>query len=308
MQRNNLYEQVTIAIPVYERTDFFNEAIESALNQTVKCTIVVVDNASSHTYFKDYIEKLDNPRVKYFRNDQNLGMVGNWNRCIEVAQTPYLSILNDDDVLHPQFLERVFPILDEKEMVVCANYSMGPVTAAEFYSSHHQGGLNFTTFKLSSFLFGNLTPSVGAIFPVSVAREIGGYEQYYYPAQDYHFWIKMAKRIPVLRGAEKLSFYRISENQTSNTVFYQIVGKTFEIRRQIASFAKFQTLSILNLYYLYKFYLKNSAVLRDDSNLSAELASQFARIDRVCKGKAGAFIIKGGYHLSLRILGIFKVI
>ena len=43
---------VTIAMPVYERKDFFREALDSALNQPVKCKVIVVDNCSSHDYFE----------------------------------------------------------------------------------------------------------------------------------------------------------------------------------------------------------------------------------------------------------------
>ena len=50
-------DQLTIAFPVYNRTDYFKQALESVLNQTVKCRVLVVDNNSPHDDFKKIIEK-----------------------------------------------------------------------------------------------------------------------------------------------------------------------------------------------------------------------------------------------------------
>jgi glycosyltransferase involved in cell wall biosynthesis len=89
---NNL----TIAIPVFERMNFFEEALNSVLNQTVKCKVLVVDNNSSHTFFEEICAKFN---VDYFKNSSNIGMFPNWNKCFELAQTEYVMILGDDDIL-----------------------------------------------------------------------------------------------------------------------------------------------------------------------------------------------------------------
>ena len=70
---------VTIAFPVFERYEFFEEALNSAINQTIVTPIIVVDNGSSHSKFKNYCDKFPN-KVKYYRNDFNIGMFANWNK------------------------------------------------------------------------------------------------------------------------------------------------------------------------------------------------------------------------------------
>lgn len=82
---------LTIAIPVYERITYFEEAIMSALNQTVSCRIIVVDNASSHNKFEEYVKELNNPLVQYYRNDRNVGVTMNMNICIKYTQTPWMT-------------------------------------------------------------------------------------------------------------------------------------------------------------------------------------------------------------------------
>ena len=92
---------LTIAIPVFERKDFFLESMESALNQTVKCKIIVIDNGSSHDLFRNICLTKE---VDYYKNESNIGLFPNWNRCFELANTPYVMILGDDDILDPEYV------------------------------------------------------------------------------------------------------------------------------------------------------------------------------------------------------------
>ena len=95
---------LTIAIPVYERVDFFKEALLSALNQTIQVPVIVVDNASAHNEFEK-ICLLYKDRVKYYRNERNIGMFANWNKCVSLVDTKYVCILGDDDIMDPHFVE-----------------------------------------------------------------------------------------------------------------------------------------------------------------------------------------------------------
>ncbi len=99
-------EILTIAMPVYERTNFFKEALESALRQTPPVNVIVLDNASTKTDFKALIEAYGSPRITYRRNPTNLGVHANWNLCIKLCPTPYVLILHDDDVLEADYLQR----------------------------------------------------------------------------------------------------------------------------------------------------------------------------------------------------------
>ena len=93
---------ITIAIPCYEREQYFLEALESAINQTVKCEIIVVDNCSSHNYFEQVCK---DKNVTYYRNDRNIGLFPNYNQCYALARTEYVKILDDDDILLPKYIE-----------------------------------------------------------------------------------------------------------------------------------------------------------------------------------------------------------
>lgn len=98
----NFTNLLTIAIPCYERKEYFLFALESALNQTMQCKIIVVDNHSSHDYFEKACKE---KKVTYYRNEKNLGLFPNYNMCYYLADTEYVKILDDDDLLLPTYVE-----------------------------------------------------------------------------------------------------------------------------------------------------------------------------------------------------------
>ena len=98
----NFTNLLTIAIPCFERKEYFMTALESALTQTVNCTVIVVDNCSSHDYFEKVCKEKG---VIYFKNETNIGLFPNINRCYTLAQSEYVKILDDDDFLSPKYVE-----------------------------------------------------------------------------------------------------------------------------------------------------------------------------------------------------------
>lgn len=95
----------SILIPMYNRENLIQETIESALTQTISdIEVVVVDNASTDDSFGivDAISKLDS-RVRLYRNDENIGAVNNWKKCVSYSTAPYSKILFSDDLIGPNF-------------------------------------------------------------------------------------------------------------------------------------------------------------------------------------------------------------
>ena len=102
---------ITFIIPTYQRDFLFREALKSILMQRevpFVWEIIVVDNSEpderGETPALRIIREFGDSRVQYYRNEQNLGMFGNWNRGVELAHGTWVSFLHDDDVLCPDAL------------------------------------------------------------------------------------------------------------------------------------------------------------------------------------------------------------
>lgn len=139
--------KLTIAIPVCNRYDYFEEALSSATGQSSRCEVLVVDNASSHDRF-ELCCKLYKDRgasIRYVRNPSNLGLFGNWNRCAELSETEFTVILCDDDVLSLDY-SRVFHAAYERNKEL--DYFYGRLGRfGEKYQGHPFEDINFGVFK-----------------------------------------------------------------------------------------------------------------------------------------------------------------
>lgn len=115
---NPTIPKVSILIPVYNRDMYIGDCIASAINQTFSnIEIVVVDNASDDRTWELCQQcARDDPRVRVFRNDSNLGPVRNWQRCVEEAAGEYCKILFSDDLLDPECIKEMLPFFENPEV------------------------------------------------------------------------------------------------------------------------------------------------------------------------------------------------
>jgi GT2 family glycosyltransferase len=103
---------VSVCIPVYNTERFIADAVTSALSQTCRdLEIVVVDNASTDTT-PQVLAGFTDPRIRAFRNDENIGAAGNFNRAVSLARGRYLKVLCADDVLYPSCLEQQVAVFE----------------------------------------------------------------------------------------------------------------------------------------------------------------------------------------------------
>lgn len=119
---------ISIMIPVYNRESHIGACIQSALDQSYSpLEVVVVDNASSdYTWAICEAFAAKDPRVRIFRNPENLGPVGNWRRCMEEARGEYGKLLFSDDLIQPDYLETCLPLLEPDVGFVFTATEIGP--------------------------------------------------------------------------------------------------------------------------------------------------------------------------------------
>jgi len=98
---------ITIAIPYYRGRDYLDEAIRSVLAQTASEWLLLIVDDCGPEPADDVVAAFDDPRISYVRNESNLGLAGNWNECVRLATTPWVTILHGDDRLMPAYADRV---------------------------------------------------------------------------------------------------------------------------------------------------------------------------------------------------------
>jgi len=99
---------VSIGMPVYNGEKYLCEALDSVVAQTYQdFEVIVSDNDSNdgtQAICIDYCER--DPRIKYFRQDKNLGGYWNFNFVVQKANGALFAWLAHDDILEPDFIEK----------------------------------------------------------------------------------------------------------------------------------------------------------------------------------------------------------
>lgn len=112
--------RVSVGLPVYNGEKYLEQAIDSILTQTyTDFELIISDNASrdrTQQICRTYASK--DERVRYFRNETNIGANRNFNRVFELSSGEYFKWAACDDVHAPEFVERCVEVLDRDPSVV----------------------------------------------------------------------------------------------------------------------------------------------------------------------------------------------
>lgn len=236
-----MIEKLTIALPVYKRTDYVREALESAMNQSVKCSILLVDNNSPHNDFKEILDSYGYDHAKYVKTTETVPQDENFNNCFRYAETPWVTILHDDDMLHYQFVEFVQKIFRK--------YSdkAGGITFRSHVSDVVWNGLkesveltkNIRIVREPFFIFAHLTPFPGVVLKTKSAIELGGFKQELHPIADFDFWYRYSSIEKMFMVEQKMAYYRISPSQSTNHLIKAMINDLYEYRLEILNRSKY---------------------------------------------------------------------
>src|SRR6185369_13911842 len=117
--------KVSVCIPTYNYGNYIAETIESVLAQNYSdFELLIIDDGSTDRTAEivDSYARQD-PRIRLIVNEVNLGMVENWNSCLEQAKGEYIKFVFGDDLLaSPDALGRMTALLDNDNTVslVCS--------------------------------------------------------------------------------------------------------------------------------------------------------------------------------------------
>ncbi len=114
--------RVSIGMPVYNGDRFIKEILDAILAQTFEdFELIISDNASTdRTQEICHLYAARDKRIKYYRNEHNIGGHRNFNRVFELAIGEYFRWAAHDDLCAPENLERCVEVLEQHpDVVLC---------------------------------------------------------------------------------------------------------------------------------------------------------------------------------------------
>ncbi len=117
---NDIPPRVSVGMPVYNGERYVKAALDAVLTQTFRdFELIISDNASTDAtgeICREYAAR--DPRIRYSRNDENIGAARNSNRTVELATGQYFKWAHHDDLCAPEFLLRCVQVLEQQPAAV----------------------------------------------------------------------------------------------------------------------------------------------------------------------------------------------
>lgn len=214
---------VSICIPTYNRAGMVEKAIASALAQTYQnIEVIVVDNASTDNT-REVMQQFANPRLSYHVNEKNLGLFGNFNRCIQLAQGEYIHILHSDDSIDNEFTEKCMQFFRAHPTVKMTTTSSRIVRDESTQNiSYADRDLVFSApdglrnlLRERSFI---ICPSV--TIHRGVYQDVGEYSLEYPYSSDLYQWFRIARKYDIGFVSGAWLNYRQGEHSESHRLLF----------------------------------------------------------------------------------------
>lgn len=210
---------ITIVIPTFNRATMLRRAIKSVQNQSfADWQLLIVDNASEDNTTQMVAELLDDPRIRYIRHDQNIGMLPNWDFAISKVETTFFSVLSDDDVILPEFFQATIQemLLDE-ELGMCFGSTAIVDNAGKLFGfaptgmqvAHYPPGVGALAMVKSQH-----PASTGTLFRMSCVNAVGGFDQASHYLADLDMMLRVAMRYPVKFIGREVAFHVAHDNNS----------------------------------------------------------------------------------------------
>ena len=208
--------RVSVCIPTYNYGRFLGDAIDSVLAQEYEAfELIVVDNASDDDT-PAVVAAREDPRLRAHRNNRNLGLFGNFARCLELATGEFVKFLAADDWLHPAYLREAMALVERYPTAaivsgpgfyVDANGDIYALGSTGVFATELVPGEEALRAQAEHLNVVGM-PSA-ALLRRDALDAVGGFDERFAPASDVHLWGKLLAHHDLAWLAQPRCYLRI---------------------------------------------------------------------------------------------------
>ena len=215
---------VTFLVPCYNLAHYLKECVDSILAQTYQDFEILILDDCSPDNTSDVAKSFEDPRVRYIRNEPNLGHLRNYNKGISLARGHFVWLISADDKLRrDHVLQRYMELMKshpEVGFAFCPGYGLLNGRETELLKYSYLGAQD-KIFKGTDFflelLKGNRVLAVAGIVRKSCYDEISVFPLDLPFSGDWYLWLIFALHQDVAYFAEPMVYYREHELSMTNS-------------------------------------------------------------------------------------------
>ena len=212
-------------MPVYKtNVGYLTEAITSVLNQTfTDFELVLLDDCPEDDREK-VVKSLTDKRIKYFKNEKNLGITRSRNKLIDLAQGEYLAVMDHDDMALPDRFAEQVKVLDTHAKIGVVGCWMEQFPRKKI-SRYPQSNRDIEYHLMR----GCAIPHTGAMIRKSALGDIR-YDEKFSPAEDWGLWCALLGKTQFHNVPKVLMKYRWYRDNTTHRQAEKMAQATRKLR------------------------------------------------------------------------------
>ncbi len=180
---------VSVLMPVYNGERYLREAIDSVLAQTYTHFELIICNDGSTDGSEEIILSYDDERIRYVKNEKNLGIVETRNRLFDLALGEYYAIMDSDDIAHKNKLAKQVDFLSNNPSVgVCGTWAYG-INATNSICAYMQPPVSNAYIKINLLFQSSFIQST-VLIRKSILNDIR-YDSNFPVTEDYDLWVRL---------------------------------------------------------------------------------------------------------------------
>ncbi len=222
LKTNAKIPKVSVLTPIYNTNPkYLRECIESILNQTyTDFEFIILNDSPDNTEIEKIVKSYKDQRIRYYKNEKNMGISDSRNILIDLAKGEYLAIFDHDDISLPTRLEQEVEILDMHPEIGVVSGQLHRFPK-ESYSFHPENNIQIK-FTL---MYSNVIAHTAAMFRKSVLIDNNiRYEKNFSPAEDYRMVLRLIPYTMFYNIQAVLVNYRDEETNTTHTNWDKMVN------------------------------------------------------------------------------------
>lgn len=237
---------ISICIPTYNRAKYLENLLDNLIKLPLQShEIIVVDNHSTDNT-SELFKKSKYKSIKFFENPSNLGMVNNWNRCIESASGNYIIIIHSDDSISSDLFTNYLKVIKSYPnagLVFSYPQIINENNKVIGHDKRLKGSLRFRGKSLFQLLIPyNILSASGVLVKKECYEQLGNFDNRLAYLPDHDMWLRISLNYEAIYIDKPLFSYR---QHTEN--LYLVIPKKQYQKDKIASLMKqYHNLKSLN--------------------------------------------------------------
>lgn len=281
--------KVSVITPAYNRKDLVPRTVASVLSQSLMDIEYLVVDDGSEDGTREWLADHDDPRLRLLvhSGNANKGQAASINLGLSEAKGEYLVIIDSDDMLAPEALERHSMIMDADASVGVV-YGQGyaiDINDRELYPLFDEDHVEYS--DPNRLLLDCYVVSPGlCMFRRSAVEQAGALEETFRAAQDHDFLLRVAEKNRMVYSGHTCFYYRKHDATISANGEMMRWQNGFEILRRAAA----------------RFPYKNATIRRRRAVLNYRLGVVYLRQKQHLKGLK--YLLLAGVSDPARALGV----